>query len=58
MEYYLAITKKDLAIWDNMDGPRRYYAKWNKSEKDKYHTFHLYAESKKQKKQKAERTIN
>ena len=25
------------AICSNMDGPRRYYAKWNKSDKDKYH---------------------
>ena len=24
------------AICNNMDGPRRYYAKWNKLEKDKY----------------------
>ena len=40
MEYYTAIQKNEwnLAIWDNMDGPREYYAKWNKSEKDKYCT--------------------
>ena len=25
------------AIYDNMNGPRGYYAKWNKLEKDKYH---------------------
>ena len=25
-----------LAICNNMDGPRENYAKWNKSEKDKY----------------------
>ena len=24
------------AICDNLDGPRGYYAKWNKSEEDKY----------------------
>ena len=40
MEYYLAIKKKEwnLAICNNMDGPWGYYVKWNKSEKDKYHT--------------------
>ena len=27
----------DCAIWSNMNGPRGYYAKWNKSENDKYH---------------------
>ena len=26
----------NLAICDNMDEPTGYYAKWNKSEKDKY----------------------
>ena len=31
MEYYSAIKKEwILAICDSMDGPRRYYAKWNK----------------------------
>ena len=25
----------NLAICDNMDGPREYYAQWNKSDKDK-----------------------
>lgn len=31
-----------------MDGPTEYYAKWNKSDKDKYHRIsHLYVESKK-----------
>ena len=29
---YSAINKDwNLAIWDNMDGPWVYYAKWNKS---------------------------
>ena len=33
MEYYLAIKKEwNLAICDNMDGPKGYYAKWNKSD--------------------------
>ena len=32
MEYYSAIKKEwNLAICDNMDGPRGCYAKWNKS---------------------------
>ena len=26
----------NLAVWDNVDGTRVYYAKQNKSEKDKY----------------------
>ena len=25
----------NLAIWDNMDGPREYYAKWNKSDRER-----------------------
>ena len=29
------------AICDNMEGPREYYAKWNKSQKDKYHMISL-----------------
>ena len=37
MEYYLAIKKEwNLAIFKNMDGPRGYCVKWNKSEKDKH----------------------
>ena len=36
MEYYSVIKKEwNLAICDNMEGPREYCAKWNKSEKDK-----------------------
>ena len=30
-----------LAIYNNMNKTRRYYAKWNKSEKDKHHTIPL-----------------
>ena len=26
----------NLTLCDNMDAPRKYYAKWNKSDKDKY----------------------
>ena len=38
VEFDLAIKKEwNLTIWDNMDEPRRYYAKWNKSENEKYH---------------------
>ena len=39
----------NLAIWDNMLGPRRYYAKWNKSIISNIIQFHLYVESKKNK---------
>ena len=36
--YHSAIKKRNLRICDNMDGyPWGYYAKWNKSEKDKYY---------------------
>ena len=30
-----------------MNGPRDYHTKWSKPDKDKYHIYHLYAESKK-----------
>ena len=46
MEYYLAL-KRNLAICNNMDGPRGYNAKWSKSEKTNL-WFHLHVESKKQ----------
>ena len=32
-ECYSAIKKYNPTIWDNMDGPWEYYAKWNKSER-------------------------
>ena len=42
MEYYSAIKKEcKLAICNNEDGHRAYYAKWNKSEKYKYHMISL-----------------
>ena len=31
-----------------MNGPRQYYAKWNKSEKDKYHVISLICGTQKQ----------
>ena len=34
MEYYSAI--KNIATCCNVDRPRDYHTKWNKSEKDKY----------------------
>ena len=37
MEYYSAIKKWKCAIFNNMDGLGGHYAKWNKTEKDKYH---------------------
>ena len=38
MEYYSAIKKNEIMPFAaNMDGPRDYHTKRNKSEKDKYH---------------------
>ena len=49
MEYYLAI-KKDFATCNNMDGPRGYYAKWNKSDRERQILYDfIYMESKKAK---------
>ena len=49
MEYYSVIKKKwDFAICNNMDGPGGYYAKRNKSDREKQVLlYHLYVESKK-----------
>ena len=33
--------KRMLTVCNNMDGSKGYYAKWNKSDKDKYHTVSL-----------------
>ena len=36
VEYYLAIKKEwNFAICNNMDEPRRHYAKWNKSDRER-----------------------
>ena len=36
MEYYSAIRPEwNIAICDNMDGPRGYYATWNKSDRER-----------------------
>ena len=45
----LSVHKKEWnnAICSNMDGPRDYYIKRSKSEKDKHHMTQLYSESKK-----------
>ena len=45
VEYYSAIKN---AIYNNMNGSRGHYAKWNKSDKRKTNTifYHLYMESK------------
>ena len=49
----------DLAICNNMDGPRGYYAKWNKSDREKTNTtwFHLYVEFKQQNKHNKTETV-
>ena len=37
-EYYSAIKKNEIfATGNNMDGPWGHYAKWNKSDREKYH---------------------
>ena len=37
MEYYSALKKEwNFVICNNIDGLRGYYAKWNKSGKDKF----------------------
>ena len=42
MEYYSAIKIEwNLTICSNMNGFGGYYAKWNKSEKDKYYMMSL-----------------
>ena len=42
IEYCSAIRKEwDLVTSNNTGGSREYYAKWNKSEKDKYHLISL-----------------
>ena len=35
MDYQWAIKKWNLAICDNISGPRGYYAKWNKSDRER-----------------------
>ena len=38
--YYSAIKKEwKLAIEDNLDGPREYYAKWNKADRERQITY-------------------
>ena len=42
MEYYSALKKEwNTAICSKMDGPRDYYTKWSKLEKDTYHMISL-----------------
>ena len=35
MEYYLAIKEGNLTICNSLNGPRGYYAKWNKSDRER-----------------------
>jgi len=46
MEYYLAIEKIDISTFESMDGHRDHHAKWNKSDKEKYHISLLQVKSK------------
>ena len=49
MEYHSAIKKEwNLVICNNMDGPRGYYAMWNKlnGERQILYDFHSYVKSK------------
>ena len=39
--WYSDIKEWNFAICENIDGPRGYYAQWNKSEKDKYYMISL-----------------
>ena len=41
MGYYLAIKKNKLLPFDNMDRPKGYYTKRNKSDKGKSHMISL-----------------
>ena len=51
-EYYQTVKKEwNLGIFDNMDKTWGDYAKWNKSEKDKYTVISLYWNKKKPTKQ-------
>ena len=53
LEYYMAIKRWDCVTWDNMDGPRGYYAKWiSQTERDKYYMIPLICRIKKKKENK------
>ena len=42
MEYYWAIKKEwNNAICSNMDGPRDYYTKWNKSDRGRQISYNI-----------------
>ena len=50
MEYYSSIKKEwNNAICSNLDEPRDYHTKWNKSDRERQisYDYHLYVESKK-----------
>ena len=36
IQYHATIKNENIAIYNNMGEPGSYYAKWNKSETDKY----------------------
>ena len=35
MEYYSTMKEGNIAICNNMDGPRDYHTKWSKSERER-----------------------
>ena len=57
--YYFSHEKEgNSVIYDNMDGPGGYYAKWSKSDKDKYCMISFICGSKKKKQTKLIETEN
>ena len=44
----LGHKKENFILWDSMDGPGEYYAKWNKAFKERQIRFHSYVESNEQ----------
>ena len=40
-QYYLAIKNQNIAICNNMGGPRDYHTKWSKSDREKQISYNL-----------------
>ena len=54
----LSHRKQNLAICGNLDACTRYYAKWNKSDREKTNTMNAYVESEKKKSDSSIQRIN